>query len=342
MPASVLCHILSFLPTKQVVATSVLSKRWNPLWRSVPTLNFDLDYNNKSKKKYYRFLQSLYEVILSRDSNQPIQTFSIKCATSHCEQSNVNVWVNAALQRNVEYLDLLLSCTSNINLPSAVFRHRTLAVLKLRGLALKATSSIDLPSLKILHLDLVSFSERRYLAELLSECPLLEDLGYPVNFVIDDQEMDKGIGDDPNPYAKDVIPVFHNLVHIELTYFHYTMNWFDVIELLNHCPKLQILVIDQNFNLDDYEEIDLRYSDSIPKCISLHLKTCLLNNYKGSKGEVRFARYVMRNASILRTIKIFVRAGIVREEKINEFEMLKELSSCTRCSPTCELSFEII
>ncbi|XP_061362331.1 putative FBD-associated F-box protein At3g50710 [Gastrolobium bilobum] len=299
----------------------------------VPTLDFDLDYNNESKEKYYRFVQSLYEVILSRDSNQPIQTFRIKCGTSHCEQSNVNVWVNAALQRNVEHLDILLSCNLNINLPSAIFRHRTLVVLKLNGIALKATSSVDLPSLKILHLDLVMFLERRYFAELLSGCPLLEDLvaknfmfdnryptsltdrefkGYPswseqifingydpINFVFDEHEMDRGIGDDPNPYAKDNISVFHNLVHIELTYFHYTMNWLDVIELLNHCPKLQILFIDQDFRfVDDYKELDWQYPLSgVPECISLHLKTCHLNDYKGSKGEVRFARYVMRNRS---------------------------------------------
>ncbi|XP_061362328.1 F-box/LRR-repeat protein At4g14096-like [Gastrolobium bilobum] len=136
LPACVLCHILSFLPTKQVVSTSVLSKTWNPLWRSVSTLHFDFQgrmYNcDLDKEKYSRFVQWVNEVILSRDLHQPIQTFCL--------------------------------------------RHRTLIVLKLNGLVLKSISSAGLPSLKILHLEEVCFLESKYLAELLSGCPVLEDL----------------------------------------------------------------------------------------------------------------------------------------------------------------------
>ncbi|XP_024640659.1 F-box/FBD/LRR-repeat protein At2g04230 isoform X2 [Medicago truncatula] len=40
LPDAILCHILSFLETNYADATSVLSKRWNHLWRSVHTLRF--------------------------------------------------------------------------------------------------------------------------------------------------------------------------------------------------------------------------------------------------------------------------------------------------------------
>ncbi|KAM2787054.1 hypothetical protein PS2_007879 [Malus domestica] len=47
LPNEVLCHILSFLPTKYVVRTTVLSKKWNNIWTSVPNLYFcDDDYPN--------------------------------------------------------------------------------------------------------------------------------------------------------------------------------------------------------------------------------------------------------------------------------------------------------
>ncbi|CDY41819.1 BnaC02g12300D [Brassica napus] len=44
LPEDLLLRILSELPTaKDVVATMVLSKRWQPLWKSVPKLVFDDD-----------------------------------------------------------------------------------------------------------------------------------------------------------------------------------------------------------------------------------------------------------------------------------------------------------
>lgn len=42
LPDVVIRHILSFLPTKDAVRTSVLSKRWEFLWTSIPTLDFHL------------------------------------------------------------------------------------------------------------------------------------------------------------------------------------------------------------------------------------------------------------------------------------------------------------
>ncbi|KAK9946393.1 hypothetical protein M0R45_011861 [Rubus argutus] len=41
LPDSVLCHILSFLPTLYAVRTTVLSTRWKSLWTCVSSLDFD-------------------------------------------------------------------------------------------------------------------------------------------------------------------------------------------------------------------------------------------------------------------------------------------------------------
>ena len=85
----ILLYILSFLPTKQVVATSVLSKRWYLLWRSVTSFDFDdfpTDYNidhDKGKEAYTNFLHSVDSFLLRRDRDQPLHRFRLSCV-SHC------------------------------------------------------------------------------------------------------------------------------------------------------------------------------------------------------------------------------------------------------------------
>ncbi|RHN45186.1 putative F-box domain-containing protein [Medicago truncatula] len=56
LPDSVICHILSFLSTKQSAATSILSKRWNPLWHSV----FTLDFDDQSFTDFHTFRHFVY------------------------------------------------------------------------------------------------------------------------------------------------------------------------------------------------------------------------------------------------------------------------------------------
>lgn len=41
LPDCVLTHILSLLPTRDSVRTSILSSRWSPLWKLVPVLHLE-------------------------------------------------------------------------------------------------------------------------------------------------------------------------------------------------------------------------------------------------------------------------------------------------------------
>ncbi|GFP88701.1 putative F-box/LRR-repeat protein at5g41840 [Phtheirospermum japonicum] len=51
LPEGIICHILSFLPTKTSLSTSILARRWRFLWARVPNLNFD-STNHQSETSF--------------------------------------------------------------------------------------------------------------------------------------------------------------------------------------------------------------------------------------------------------------------------------------------------
>ncbi|MCI02754.1 F-box/RNI/FBD-like domain protein, partial [Trifolium medium] len=86
---------------------------------------------------------------------------------------------------------------------------------------------------------------------------------------------------DPVNCRNNFIPTFHNLTQLGLACLDY--NWQFLLQVLNHCPKLQKLEIDE---ADTYEVTWTRKDDRenwvdqdfVPQCLSLHLRTCDLFN----------------------------------------------------------------
>ncbi|KAF9611925.1 hypothetical protein IFM89_036741 [Coptis chinensis] len=101
-------HILSFLDMKEVVQTSILSKRWRNIWRSVRILNFHeyawtndgtLDIN-KRKLKFF-----IDTVLLLRDGSD-IDKFDLNFCT-HCgDCGRIDRWIAYAVKRRVQVLTL--------------------------------------------------------------------------------------------------------------------------------------------------------------------------------------------------------------------------------------------
>jgi hypothetical protein len=186
LPDSILCHILSFLPTKDTVATSILSKRWKPLWRSV----FILDFSTHSRfLKTTDILSHVNSVILSRDNTLPIQFFSLKCCSKDSsDDTNVIIQlvtqlVTAALQRGNQTLHLDLSFhILDIKLASNIFTCRTLTFLKLQNLRIKHIPQIsssdkkNISPIKTLLLDTIFMNHRAQLIDFLLLFPNLEEL----------------------------------------------------------------------------------------------------------------------------------------------------------------------
>ncbi|KAJ1443687.1 Leucine-rich repeat domain superfamily [Sesbania bispinosa] len=206
LPDDILCHILSFLSTKDAISTSLLSKRWRPLWRSLPCLHFDLNFPN-SPSIYINNCNIIYRIILSRDH---IKSLRFQCGpifNFYLDplDANINEWVDIAIQHGLENLDLGHPCDPPIPTlwSSSIFRCKTLVVLKLEGFFVDVDDIVHLPSLKILILDCAYFREPRCVLKLLSGCPSLENLeanciDYDGPIEEDsEEEQDESIEEDP-------------------------------------------------------------------------------------------------------------------------------------------------
>jgi hypothetical protein len=70
----------------------------------------------------------------------------------------------------------------------------------------------------------------------------------------------------------------------------------------------------------------------VPQCLSLHLKICNLYNFFGGlKGEIMLARYILENAKVLQTMRVWNRARAQREIE-------SKLLSSPRASGPCKIT----
>ncbi|KAL9286241.1 F-box protein [Arabidopsis thaliana] len=176
LPDEVLVKILSFVPTKVAVSTSILSKRWEFLWMWLTKLDFgDKHYSESECKRLQCFL----------DRNLPlhrapvIESFRLVLSDSHFKPEDVRMWVVVAVSRYIRELEICSSYfpeKQNI-LPSSLYTCKSLVILKLDGgILLDVPRMVCLPSLKTLELKGVSYFKQGSLQRLLSNCPVLEDL----------------------------------------------------------------------------------------------------------------------------------------------------------------------
>ncbi|GAU18372.1 hypothetical protein TSUD_202610 [Trifolium subterraneum] len=174
LPDAILCHILSFLPTKQAATTNVLSKRWKSVWLYVPALDFD-DENFKDFPSCRKFIKSTFTL---RDKHDSIRSFSFKCGRhSRFTQKQYDAYLKKAMQYAVENLTFnMAKKVKHSKLPDRIFSFKMLQVLKLTNMEPGHFDQLDFPHLKTLHLNSISFISHEDIVKFLLGCPILENL----------------------------------------------------------------------------------------------------------------------------------------------------------------------
>ncbi|XP_071696576.1 F-box protein At4g22280-like [Rutidosis leptorrhynchoides] len=181
LPDCILHHILSFMPTKEVVKTSVLSTRWKNLWASVPNVDFDdallyaSEMDGRRPPKVTSFVKFVYRVLRLRDASN-LEKFRLSCRVCF-GASIINTWISIAIMHNVRELDLCLLAEDPSVIPQSLFDATSLVSLKIEmNCVLILPSRISFPCLKTLHLSLVTFPNDESTEKLFLGCPVLQEL----------------------------------------------------------------------------------------------------------------------------------------------------------------------
>ncbi|CAK8568328.1 unnamed protein product [Lathyrus sativus] len=370
LPDSLIGHILSFLPTKDAVATSILSKHWKPFWRSQQQ---SLYFDDRSFPDTFAFLQFFKSFMNMRDYSLPILSFHLICHS--LSYDDFHRFAFDAIMNEVE--NLIIDFRLPTILPPLVLTNVDLSVLKLKRVTLNNVPYVKLPFLKVLHLESVTFTYNEYLKPLLRGCPLLEELETKDLRVENPAIMSRtGISTIDNLIRANISDylidfdwlhnvehlhlhlnrtphsihghMFHNLTHLDLIfnfdhelYAHFKWHW--LMKLLQNTPILQTLIVHEvskvdGHVLDCFKEWEWEWEDPrvVPECLLSHLTTCYLENYSTINYELGFAKYIMQNSRLLSTMTIQSDKLLDTNAKL---QMLRDLSSCPMISPTCKLLF---
>ncbi|CAA7016624.1 unnamed protein product [Microthlaspi erraticum] len=163
LPDVILQHILSFVPTKIAITTSLLSKRWRHLWCGAPSLSFDSCSCPMINKT------------LARYTAPKMMHFHLSTITEH-HLPYMDMWIEFVMFRHLENLFLGFYLDHGYTYPDFFYTNPSLKQLTLFNGVMIPRCSVSWTSLKNMSLLCCSTLSDESMSNILSGCPVLESL----------------------------------------------------------------------------------------------------------------------------------------------------------------------
>ncbi|XP_037439176.1 F-box/FBD/LRR-repeat protein At1g13570-like [Triticum dicoccoides] len=189
LPEDVLCTILSKLPAKEAVRTSVLSTDWRCTWTACPRLSFgvdDVSTNAKRKHQHTQMFIDRVNAVLTKHSGRAVDQLEIKFIFETKLVDHLNNWIRFAMSAHTKSLAFDLAPPDNFpkygdhyRFPFEQFTDNKsvscLACLQLSFVCFEPPPAnfIGFPNLRKLHLHVLK-TTRQDLESILSSCVNLE------------------------------------------------------------------------------------------------------------------------------------------------------------------------
>ncbi|KAJ4882156.1 putative FBD-associated F-box protein [Raphanus sativus] len=313
LPDELLVKILSSVPTKLAVSTSVLSKRWKFLWMSLPKLEYS-DNQGKSLRDFINKNLPLHRAPV-------IERLCLELWESHDSKINpeedIKLWLQTAVSRRVRD-------------PGSFLLFRECMILKdvpSTGCRLPSEPSVYVS--RVLEDLEVRFIEDEYPQMFTAAFPLLraesvvESIPSVKRLTVCSEVEEEGF-------------VLDELEHLELCVCK--DDSLDLLaQFLKDAPNLRVLdisILDCHGDIKTDDKFAWYQPSCVPECMLPSLRVFNWSRYVGRPRDRDIAVYILRNAPNLRTATFMFDADVPNVEILT-----MELTLVPPASSTCELVF---
>lgn len=190
LPVNIIESILSLMPIRDALRTSVLSKKWRYCWRSMPKIKFtdttvDLHSSNSggTQLEKYKLVNAIFHVLLLHNSPEILE---FNWSVAYLDMDSVLAQIISYLARGNKLKQLIFVNEDDdddgfYKLPVSFFSLQGLEVIYLLNCTFEPPLDLNRFSrLKRMTLGNVEVSAQM-LQRFLSKCPLLEHIGLVSN-----------------------------------------------------------------------------------------------------------------------------------------------------------------
>ncbi|PWA50858.1 FBD-like protein [Artemisia annua] len=362
MPEEILSEILSLMPTKYAVRTSILSKRWRYNWTLVT--NIDINVH-----PFHGLLNccAFVDRVLDLCKTTEIKLFRLRFSNLWVQKSRLTKWIDEAVRLNVRELYIQ---SGLLKLPLNLLTCKTLTKLTIESNnycdGLDRQTPFNLPCLKTIDITVFGIGSRNAL-KLIRGCPVLESFSLQMIHCSEEEEcrfdiatlkhlklktwkwgsFKKVVLNVPNledltiggrwgsPF---VMEDLSSLVSVTFSLYPEPSHlWVELLKGIIGAKSLSFLINDSTAQVCWTNEPDSCWFKPhlVPTCMLKTLRTMKYENCKLRKDDIKFIEYMLQNAEVLKTLTITYKSERMEEE----MRLCAELLKCPRASRYCEIHF---
>ncbi|XP_070015928.1 F-box/FBD/LRR-repeat protein At1g13570-like [Nicotiana sylvestris] len=299
LPENLIDDILMHLPLRDVVRTSILSKKWRYNWRNLPELTLDLTNLSTTEDLIppkFEFANIIYHVLTLHTG--PVTKFCLSFSSNLIPCPSIDNLIYFLSRNGIQHLVLKLPSSGGpYTLPSSLF-----TCFRLKHLTLQNCLMLPPPSFKgfekLISLELrdVTISSKS-LESLISHCLLLEQLYIPLLAELSVVDLEWNGGKQKCDIAK-YFESFTALEHLKL----------DIDSLRFLAAGGEELPTRLPFDLNSVKSLCLDYTTPALKSLEVeafsdvtfnHLREVKLTGSIGSEPEMQLIKLLLAKSPVL-------------------------------------------